>query len=105
MINSELDNKAYKRNFIDTIVSLNIFNHLKYSKNKESNKDNEKLVGNEEGLCLKTRKMEKFGSRNRKINSRKNSFLYLITFNFIINQYLHFDFKDFLIKSTFFFIF
>lgn len=36
-----------------------IYNYLEYLKDKKGNKDNEKLVGNQEKLHLKTIKMKK----------------------------------------------
>ena len=51
-------------------------------------------MGNQKELCYEILKIGKPGGRCRKINSRKEFFLYSIAFSLTINQYLCSNFKD-----------
>ena len=85
-------------------MGLNIYNYLEYLKDKKGNKDDKKLVDDQERLRFRIIKIKKPNGKSKKINSRKKSLLYLIAFGLTTNQYLRYDFKDLLIKSIFSFI-
>ena len=66
-------------------MDSNICNHPKYLEDKEGNKDDKELVGNQKKLCLETMKIGKPSDRSRKINSKEKFSLYLMVFSLITN--------------------